>query len=426
MRSIFACLLAMSSVSALAGVASAGEATTYAGTLGKSAIIVELQAAGKDGSFVGRYAYLKKGVDIPLHGKARRHDLTIGEEAPCTVALCMKNDQVIEAPPIGAQWTLTVKGKTLTGNWKDAKSGKSLPVALEEKARREIADEGEGMDLLDPTFSAPMERIPAFVAFDDLPYDFLKMGQPLKQGPEQAMDGFGYRMDSDPRSGLDYPVLTNLGDTDPRPVNGWLAQQRLQWSLPAFSCRSKAYLGSGWFQNSDGQSNGFDDGGATVGIDYLSTRLIVVSEGGSYFCGGAHPDNFITHRLANVRTGQPVVAERLLRGWVAKDADGAVVDPATAADPADLTWGPDDELVAYVRGHRKKRDADMEKDCGIDALVATNLGVYFKGNALIFTLSELPNVFFACGDDLVAVPIKDARPLLTEAGAKYFAEFDRP
>jgi hypothetical protein len=44
---------------------------------------------------------------------------------------------------------------------------------------------------------------------------------------------------------------------------------------------------------------------------------------------------------------------------------------------------------------------------------------------MIFTLKNLPHVIFACGDDLVTVPLKDARPLLTDAGARYFAVLDR-
>ena len=137
-----------------------------------------------------------------------------------------------------------------------------------------------------------------------------------------------------------------------------------------------------------------------------------------------HPDNFTDHRLADARTGQALVPEKLLKGWVAKDDSGNIIDPATAAKDAIITWGPDDELAAYVNSHRDKMDADSEQDCGYDDLVKQNLAVYFTQDSLVFTLQGLPHVIFACTYDMLSVPLKDARPLLTDAGAKYFAELD--
>ena len=51
-------------------------------------------------------------------------------------------------------------------------------------------------------------------------------------------------------------------------------------------------------------------------------------------------------------------------------------------------------------------------------LVQTNLGVYFTRDELVFNLKGLPHVSFACTDDLVKVPLKDARPLLTDEGIR--------
>jgi hypothetical protein len=426
MRMLRVGLFALPLLLLAAQVAIAGEATTYTGSLGKIPIVVELQLPGADGAFVGRYAYLKKGVDIPLHGKATADGFAIEEEAPCTTRLCAGPDgQALEKPPIGADWTLAREGATLSGTWKDLNSGKSLPLTLEKKGRRPLSDDDSGMDLLDPTFSAAIVQIPAFVTARDLPYEFIKMDQPLKEGTVHKIDAFAYRSDIDPRTKLDYPVVTSFGKADPAPVNAWLAQQRLQFSLPAFSCSSRSYLGFGWLRDGDGGATGYEDGGTTVTIEYLTTRMIEVSEGGSYYCGGAHPDNFLDHHFADTKTGMPIVAERLLRGWVARNSDGAVVDPASVEDPSELAWGPGDELVKYIAAHRQKQDAETEQECGIEELVASNLGIYLKDNKLVFTLSGLPNVNFACSYDMVSVPLKDARPLLTAAGARYFAELDQ-
>src|SRR5262249_18037236 len=153
--------------------------------------------------------------------------------------------------------------------------------------------------------------------------------------------------DEDKRVTLSYPTIVALGNADIGPVNAFLKQQRMQWDMLGFSCFSKQYLGFGYFQQEIGQSNGFD-GDGNVEITHLTPRLLGYQEGASYFCGGAHPDNFITYRFVDVKTGRPVDAKKLLKGWVAKNSDGAEVDPATVENQDDLTWGPSADLVAYV------------------------------------------------------------------------------
>lgn len=48
--------------------AHAADAITYSGSIGSLPIILELTSPGPDGLRAGRYAYLAKGGDIPLHG----------------------------------------------------------------------------------------------------------------------------------------------------------------------------------------------------------------------------------------------------------------------------------------------------------------------------------------------------------------------
>ncbi len=426
MRLLYTSLVAAFACIAACSVAFADEATTYAGTLGKLPIIVELQAVGKDGSFHGRYAYLSKGIDIPLHGKQANGSFVLEEEKPCTEKLCKSSDgQVVETAPIGAEWLLTLSadGTALEGSWKDKDSGKSRPVKLVKKAVRPLSADYSDPDMLDPSYVPVMEEPLGVVTEKDVPYDFLKMQYPLKQGRVVSIGDGAYRMDLDPRSKMDYPVVTELRDGNPAALNRWLAQERLQWSADAFSCLSRAYLGLGWSGSGGEGTTGYEDGGAQVTVDYLTTRLMGLTESGSEYCGGAHPNNFETHRLVDAKTGQPIDTNGLLRGRVAHNADGDVVDPAKVADKSMLTWGPDETLVQFVLDHRDKSGEDPE--CGMPDLVRTNLGIYVKDGNLIFTLADLPNVVFACTTDLVKMPLKDARSFLTKAGAKYFVELDK-
>ncbi|MDE1993150.1 MAG: hypothetical protein KGI75_11660 [Rhizobiaceae bacterium] len=409
----------------------ATDAVSYSGTIGSLPVIMELASPNKDGVQVGRYAYLSKGVDIPLHVSKDGGDglLKIEEEKPCTDKICKTSDDDAQTDaPIAAEWSLKIEkagsGVSLTGSWQDKQSGKKLAVNLVSKGTRTLPDADSPFDALDPTYSTGDSGNPSVINSKELPYDFLKIAQPLKQGAVETIGDASYSTDEDARIGVSYPRIIKLGNVDPSPLNAYLTQQRLQFEMPAFSCLSKAYLGFGWSGTPSDGTGGYD-GGGSVTVEYLTSRLIGLSEGGSLDCGGAHPDNFLNHRLADARSGKALVPESLLRGWVAKNADGVVVDPTTASSDTSVTYGPSDELVQYVKNHREKFDNDTETECGIDDLVGTNLGVYFTPGKLVFTLQDLPYAIFACGNDLVTIPLKDARPLLTEAGAKYFAELDQ-
>ena len=74
-------LLAATALATLALASPAlAAAVTYQGTLGKLPIILELAQTPEDSGTTtyGRYAYLNKGIDIPLHvRKSKDGNLTI-------------------------------------------------------------------------------------------------------------------------------------------------------------------------------------------------------------------------------------------------------------------------------------------------------------------------------------------------------------
>jgi hypothetical protein len=251
-----------------------------------------------------------------------------------------------------------------------------------------------------------------------LPYDFLKLDHPVKRGAETAFDGATIRMDTDPFTATSYPTIVKLPGADITAVNTWLRQQWLQLQFNPYYCKSKLYLGYGWFGNPSEGGNGFWDDGPNVTIDYLSTHLIGLSESGSFDCGGAYPNHFIDYHFADVQTGKPLEAERLIKGFVLQDFDGKELDAARAAETDYVKYGPNAELIKFINDRRDKSDASLETDCGMSELVRTNLGVIFTKDELVFNLKNLPHVIFACGNDLVRVPMKDARPLLNDEGVR--------
>jgi hypothetical protein len=409
------------------GLANDADAATYTGKIGKLPVIVEIAAPREGGTFVGRYAYMSKAADIPLHGtRLAGCGVTLEEEKPCTEKLCKRGDMVVETAPIAAEWTLKADDQGLSGIWRDKESGKSLPVKLTLKAKRPLPDDNmAGFEAIDPTYVYGTGKPPIFTP-EQLPYDFIKLERPFKQGAVTNLGDVAYRMDEDTRTGLAYPTVLKLGSEDPAPLNAYLLQQRLQFSLPAFDCLAAAYLGFDWGGFGGQGTTGYEESGAIVTVEHFSPRLLGFVESGSFYCGGAYPDNFANQYLVDAKTGQALIAEQLLRGWVATNTDGAVVDPATVEDKSSLTFGPSDELVKFITSHLDASiDASMKSDCGIDDLIRTNLSVYFTDTDMVFTFKDLPHVIFACTTDLASVPLKDARPLLTEAGAKYFAVLDQ-
>ena len=405
-----------------ASSAFAVEAVTYKGTIGKIPIILEMTAGTDSGSFAGRYAYLSKGIDIPLHGtQDPDNGLTIREEAPCDEKTCKNADgELMEEAPIGADWTLVSDRdeQHLKGIWKDRKTGKSLPISLDRIASRSLGDsKGESVDDLDPS-GVTVSTVDVKITPKDLPYDFLKLEHPIKQGAETQFDGATVRFDTDPRTDTAYPTIVKLPGAETTAINAYLKQQWLQFQLSAYYCKSKLYLGGGWFGSESDGGTGYEDGGSAITLEYLTTRLLGYSEHGSYYCGGAYPDHFENRHFADVRTGEPVVAESLLKGFVARNSNDEPVDPATLGKNDYFKYGPTDELVNFVNDRRDKSDPSVENDCMMSDLVKSNLGVYFTRDELVFDLKGLPHVIFACTDDLVKVPLKDARPLLTVEGIR--------
>lgn len=400
----------------------AAEAVAYKGTIGRIAVILEMAEGTGSGNFAARYAYLSRGVDIPLRGKTDiSGHLVIEEEAPCDEKTC-KNAEgtVLEKPPIGADWTLASakEGRQLKGTWKDRKTGKSLPISLDRVGSRPLGDgSGESIDDLDPS-SATVSSMDMRIGPKDLPYDFLKLEHPVKQGPEAIFGDAVIRFDTDSRTDTAYPTIVKLAGADPTAINIYLKQQWLQFQFNAYHCKSKIYLGNGWFGNESEGGTGYEDGGSAVTIEHLTPRLLGYAEHGSYYCGGAYPDHFENRHFADVETGKPVVAESLIKGFVLKNSSGEEVNPASVTKDDYVQYGPNAELATFVNDRRDKSDASRESDCGMADLVASNLGVHFTQTELVFNLKGLPHVTFACTDDLVKIPLRDARPLLTDEGMR--------
>lgn len=411
-------IVALSAASPVLGV----EARTYQGTIGKLPIILEITDPLPNGRREGRYSYKNKGIDIPLHAPAgAKSGIALEEEAPCTPKTCSGpgGEGAERKPaPIAADWALKGDEKRLTGTWTDRKSGKSLPVSLDFVDSRAVSDDiGPDMTLL-------VDYLNFGESAEQYPYDYLKLKGPYRKGTPQEFNGSTFRIDEDERIGAGYPVIESLSSGSPEAANAWLISQRMAMVLRDYACAATDYQGFGWneFVQDIGRPYRSEQSGR---LEYLSDRLVGVTEAGSFFCGGAHPDNTVYYKLGDVKTGRSIVPESLVKGFVFRDYDGKEMKPEEVTDERPGRYVADPDLIDRIKKDRIVDENEDEGGCEMDMLIEQYLSVAFKGHNLVYQLKDIPNYAAACANDLLVVPLDKARDELTEEGQSYILELDR-
>jgi hypothetical protein len=392
-------LLALSAT--LAASAAHADPTTYRGKLGNLDIVVELSAdpAAAAGPVFGRYLYLNKGVDIPLHAVSRDgRGVVLQEEEPCGSDQCGNGEQ----PPLGATWRLqSAAGGKLTGVWKGKRE---LKVELTRAGSRfEPTAPAGPRDLFAHSEDLDWNGDPITLANE--PYDHLRLDVPSKRGETLGWPGATYGFIADPRIGYLSPTIVDIAGRPTEHANALLRERLWRASLSAFNCAAMQYAtfsDGGILGPSEAGSFGGWDTDAFAEVTALTPALMGWTESGSRYCGGAHPYNYSDDYVLDVLGGELLSLGDMFQGA----ADGA----------------PGERLAAFVRDGRKRPapgsfDEEHEKDCGIDELIGEYLSVSLRrdGDALrlVFGLSGLPHAINACADDLLDVSPAEARDLVT-------------
>jgi hypothetical protein len=402
------------------------EAVTYRGDLNSLPIVVEFSEAPETatGEIYGRYFFISEGIDIPLQATSvSPTEIVLLEEQGCEDENCSYGGDIPSSiPQYTATWTLRIvdDGAALIGGWD------RVSIHLERTGTRPYTpvDPASPADLA--TFATSLLYSGETLTRETSSYDFLKVNVALQHSGKVRADGVEYDYVADPRTLFKYPRIQYVSGVGPGPANAFLEQRDWAMRLDALNCRAMAYPGMGWSDNGGwayGTLGGYDD--ETVTVTYLSDKILSWTEGGSLFCGGAHPYNH--HELFNldVQAGKPLDLSRIFKDWIAKDYEGNPVDLEEArTHPDDFLWGPTDALIAFVQEHRvtdQELGLDAESDCPMDELVATNLAIGFtRGHKVLFSLDGLENAIEACGSDLYEAPVADLTQFLTPDARRWF------
>ena len=314
----------------------------------------------------------------------------------------------------------------MEGTWR-REGGASLPIRLDRFGTR---PKPEGFSATPEGLAGALFALPHDKPLNKsvTPYEWLKMQVKLQEGPETVWGNAAFRTVVDPRTKFGFPRVTRLGSPVDagHPVNSHLQNRQWRLSLDALSCKSMQYPGLGWtsaYPGSEGANlGGYDE--QNIQVEYLSPMVMSWSESGSIYCGGAHPSHFANSYTLDVKRGEPLDLSRIVRGWVARPfGEDRIVDPATArSNPDSYSWGPDDELKAFLLKQAEEKDPDLAKECEFKDMLREHLQISFKQeDRAVFSLAGLPHAISGvCQGAFFEAPLADLREFLNPEAVEYF------
>lgn len=366
---------------------------------------------GGDGMINGRYFYPKHGVDIPLKGtpQALREPRTYSQIQESG------DDPDSDAAAPAATWSGKRDAAGYQGKWVDARTGKSRsfnlrriadydPDALAPDAVQAVTDAisggvGSGID------------VNAGIDMRHAPYETLKLaGHAVPVGHDIGNAQVAYRLWRDPRTKFSYPRLSRHPDLQVRErINHLLEQRHWQMSLAALGCMATIYTDG---NPAAGTLGSYDDENITV--QWLSTALMTVSEAGSLYCGGAHPNNHFEPYTFDLLRGEYLDWNRIFEAYVPGENGWRTESPTLLA----LMEKARAPLAA--QNARTVTDGDSLEGCADIWPSYLALSMASPGE-LVLSVSGIGHAMGVCLGPQASVPFKDLLPYLKPGGQAYLA-----
>jgi len=267
------------------GAAPAGHAAlrgVYQGRIGENLAIV-LRINEIDPQEGGAYHYTNRGLDIRLGVHAEGNRFTLTEQG--------RWQPEADRFTVTGVFTGSVNGNTLVGMWRSGDGRRQYPFRLTR---------------VQPTSLRPnlpdSPKLREWRTND--PYTFLKVNRAFQPTRKARMVG-GVRIEEwrEPLAGVTAYRVTNLhGRAAQDRVNGLLQDDALQEAVHALECRSDAALAPAGIE-------GYWE--AERRVLYASPRFLSIHKRVGYFCGGAHPGEFVEPHAYDLTTGREVTPAHL-------------------------------------------------------------------------------------------------------------------
>jgi hypothetical protein len=376
----------------------------YQGTLqGAGEVVMELDRhPASDGTVSGRYFYARYGVDVPLRGTpASLVEPLARTDLPDNERDGLGYDDIAFDHP-AATWRGVLDGSGYRGRWVDARSGVTRNFALHRVAEYDPDGVASGPDKASGGIANNTAEV-AEINPKQAPYETLKLaGHAQPVGHEIGDDVVAYQMWRDPRTRLSYPRLSRYPDPAIMArINHLLEQRHWQLSLAALDCVATRYSDDG---PSAGTLGGIDD--EIVQVTWLSTALLGLSEAGSIFCGGAHPDNHYNPYTFDLLRGEYLDWNRVIKAYV-QDNDGI--------------WTPDTNVLRFIEQRHSalaKDSASADSDC--TEWLPQYLALAMQApDKLSFVVSDIGHAMGACLGPQIEVKLNALSPILKPDARRY-------
>lgn len=270
MRIVLSALATLATIVFCATAHAAKWEGVFEGTLGKAHVIVELNAGEEKTEYKGsysdgsRYSYLPKARDLHLALDAEGDTLSFSESPSPEILYPDMNRADIK---ITGLWSLKVDGGGASGTWSSPDGKKKLPITLKRLPLVAMAEVTEGNSQLTATYNARWFREVKITG----------AAKPVSFGKVTLA------FEKDSAFGLEMPVLTAMPDTDRMAKANDMLRRYYRKSLMG---NRDCINGINTDTTGEGVEYGFT-------ISYASERVLSISESGSVYCGGAHPNNYV-------------------------------------------------------------------------------------------------------------------------------------
>jgi len=396
-------------------LAQAAPRTVYTGTLqGAGDVVMELDTRpAENGVLTGRYFYPKHGVDIPLKGTAQA---LVEPKTFQALVDAGKDPETNELATIAAAtWQGRRDADGYTGQWIDARTGKPRSFTLRRVAEYdpEVSAPGSVQAVTNAISGGVGSGIDVNVGInaETAPYETLKLaGHAVPVGQDSGNGPVAYRMWRDPRTQFSYPRLSRHPDPQvAKRVNALLEQRHWQMNLAALACMASAYTDG---NPAAGTLGSYDEEAITV--QWLSKALMTVTESGSLYCGGAHPDNHFEPYTFDLLRGEYLDWNRVLDAYVPGENGWRKESPALLA-LMEKARAPLAAAKANTKGDAQDDSLDNCSDLwpGYLALGTESPGV------LTLSISGIGHAMGVCLGTHATVPFKDLTPYLAPGGQAY-------